>query len=129
MTTELVGPLPAVRFRDGSRQVYEVPRDTCDARYRACTGHHTACDCREAEFAEEISELRGQIRGTVQAFAEVLKGHQTWAYTESGDDAFAQRQCTGCQIVRLADTGLRSLSQVGFERESAGLPWVIGGDR
>lgn len=129
MSTEMVGPLPSVRFHDGSHVAYVPPKDTCDARYKACVHHRVACDCREAEFAEEISELRGQIRGTVQAFAEILKGHQTWAYTESGEDEFAQCQCTGCQIVRLADTGLRSLSQVGFERESAGLPWVIGGDR
>jgi hypothetical protein len=129
MSTEIVGPLPSVRFHGGSHVTHTPPKDTCDARYKTCVHHRVACDCREAEFAEEISELRSQIRGTVQAFAEILKGHQTWAYTESGDDAFAQCQCTGCQIVRLADTGLRSLSQVGFERESAGLPWVIGGDR
>lgn len=129
MSTALVGPLPTIHFHDGSRVTYAPPKDTCDARYKTCMHHRVACDCREAEFAEEISELRWQLRATQEAFAEVLKGHQTWAYTESGEDAFAQCQCTGCQIVRLADTGLRSLSQVGFERESAGLPWVIGGDR
>lgn len=129
MSTALVGPLPTIHFHDGSRVTYAPPKDTCDARYKTCMHHRVACDCREAEFAEEISELRWQLRATQEAFAEVLKGHQTWAYTESGEDEFAQCQCTGCQIVRLADTGLRSLSQVGFERESAGLPWVIGGDR
>jgi hypothetical protein len=87
-----------------------------------------ACDCREAEFAETVSGLRHEMRATQKAFAQVLKGHQTWAYTVNGEDEFAQCQCTGCQIVRLADTGLRSLSQVGQERESAGLPWAIGGD-
>lgn len=128
MTAELVGPLPTVHFQDGTRQVYAVPRDTMDGRYRACTTHRTACDCREAEHAETVSELRAEMRATQQAFAEVLKGHQTWAYTDTGVDAFAQCQCTGCQIVRLADTGLRSASQVGSEREAAGLPWAIGGD-
>lgn len=125
----LVGPLPTVHFHDGSRMTYAPPKDTCDARYKTCVHHRVGCDCREAEFAEEISELRVQIRGTVQAFAEVLKGHQTWAYTNKGEDTFAQCQCTGCQIVRLADTNLRSAGQVMREREAAGLPWAIGGDR
>lgn len=129
MTTELVGPLPTVHFQDGSRVVYTAPRDTCDARYRTCVHHRVACDCREAESAETISELRAEMRATQKAFAEVLKGHQTWAYTDAGVDEFAQCQCTGCQIVRLADAGLRSASQVGSEREAAGLPWAIGGDR
>lgn len=121
-------PLPTVHFHDGSRLAYTPPKDTCDARYKTCAHHRVACDCREAEHAEEISELRWQIRTAQQAFAEVLKGHQTWAYTDNGEDAFAQCQCTGCRIVRLADTGLRSAGQVGSEREAAGLPWAIGGD-
>jgi hypothetical protein len=125
----LVGPLPSVRFRDGSRVVYSPPTDTMDARYKACIHHRVACDCREAEYVETISELRYEMRATQAAFAEILKGHQTWAYTESGEDEFAQCQCTGCQIVRLADTGMRSASQVGFEREAAGLPWSIGGEK
>lgn len=129
MSAELVGPLPSVCFYDGSHVVYTPPKDTCDVRYKACVHHRVACDCREAEFAETVSEMRAEIHATQKVFAEILKGHQTWAYTESGEDEFAQCQCTGCQIVRAADCGWRSLSQVGFERESAGLPWVIGGDR
>lgn len=131
MSAEIVGPLPTVCFQDGSRRVYTAPRDTMDVRYRACATHRTACDCREAELAETISELQWQIRHAQQAFAEVLKGHQTWAYSrlsESGRDEMAECKCTGCQIVRLADTGLRSAGQVGSEREAAGLPWAIGGD-
>lgn len=128
MSAELVGPLPSVRFYDGSSVVYTPPTDTLDDRYRACINHRVACDCREAEFAETFSELRAEIRRVEKAFAEVLKGHQTWAYTATGEDEFAQCQCTGCQVVRLADAGLRSYSQVGRERESVGLPWSIGGE-
>lgn len=124
----LVGPLPSVRFHDGLSVAYVPPTDTCDARYKACTEHRVACDCREAEHAETVSELRAEMRATQGAFAEVLQGHQTWAYTDNGEDTFAQCKCTGCQIVRLADTGLRSASQVGSEREAAGLPWAIGGE-
>lgn len=128
MTAELVGPLPSVRFYDGSSVVYTPPTDTLDDRYRACIHHRVACDCREAEFAETFSELRAEMRRVEKAFADVLKGHQTWAYTATGEDEFAQCQCTGCQVVRLADAGLRSYSQVGREREAAGLPWSIGGE-
>ena len=130
-SAELVGPLPAVRFHDGSSVAYAPPVDTCDARYKACVHHRVACDCREAEFAETISELRWEIRNTEKAIAEILKGHQTWVYsrwTKSGRDEMAECKCTGCQIVRAADSGLRSASQVGHEREAAGLPWSIGGD-
>jgi len=124
----LVGPLPSVRFHDGSSVVYTLPTDTMDGRWKACTHHRVACDCREAEFAETVSELRYEMRAIQKAFADVLRGHQTWAETDNGPDEFAQCQCTGCQIVRLADTGLRSLTQVGQEREAAGLPWTIGGE-
>ena len=58
----LVGPLPAVRFHDGTRLAYTPPRDTCDPRYVACTEHHVACDCREAEFAEQLAEFRNRLR-------------------------------------------------------------------
>jgi len=124
----LVGPLPSVRFYDGSHVAYTPPTDTMDVRYRACIHHRVACDCREAEHAETVSELRAEMRRVEKAFAEILKGHQTWAYTATGEDEVAQCKCTGCQIVRLADAGLRSYSQIGREREAAGLPWTIGGD-
>ena len=127
-TTALVGPLPTITFHDGTRQVYAVPRDTCDARYAACTDHHPACDCREAERSENVVELRGTIRGIETAVAEVLAGHQTWAYTQTGRDTIAECKCTGCRIVRIADCGLRSISQVNHEREAAGLPWGLGGE-
>jgi hypothetical protein len=126
--TALVGPLPTVTFGDGTRVVYTVPRDTCDPRHAACKAHRVACDCREAEFAETISELRAMLRDTEKAVNEILAGHQTWAMTETGRDTFAECRCTGCQIVRAADVNLRSLTAVGKEREAAGLPWAIGGE-
>ena len=127
--TALVGPLPTIRFYDGTRIVYTVPQDTCDIRSYTCTEHRTACDCREAEFAEEVRELRGMLRAVGKAANGILAGHQTWAYTDTGADRFAQCQCTGCQIVRAADIGSRTLGTVGAEREAAGLPWAIGGER
>lgn len=125
----LVGPLPTITFRDGTRLVHTLPRDTVDPRWRACTDHRAACDCREAELAETISELRHELQSAKKACGEILAGHQTWAYSETGQDAFAECRCTGCQIVRAADIGLRSLTTVGNEREAAGLPWAIGGER
>lgn len=124
----LVGPLPTIHFQDGARQTYSSPRDTMDPRYRACTDHRPACDCREAEHAETVSELRHELRITQKVCGEILAGHQTWAYTDTGRDEFAECKCTGCQIVRAADTGLRSMTTVGNEREAAGLSWAIGGE-
>lgn len=43
-------PFPEVRYR--------VPANTCDPRWDACRVHHPACDCREAEQAENLNELR-----------------------------------------------------------------------
>lgn len=120
MSTALVGPLPTVRFQDGTRQVYTTPRDTCDNRYRACTTHRTACDCREAEFAEDRSEAAYERNQTFNAFNEVLRGHQTWAFTDAGRDEMAECKCTGCQIVRLADCSWRPLWMVSKDRRDAG---------
>jgi hypothetical protein len=103
-TKELVGPLPVVRFRDGTRIAYQPPRDTCDGdRWRACTDHRVACDCREAEMAEQISELRAELRMAREAALRILAGHPVYAYEEGPN---GQRevgcQCTGCQIAREA---------------------------
>lgn len=61
MSAALVGPLPVIRFADGSRIAYEPPKNTCDNRYAACRDHHPACDCREALFAEDRQEHRAAI--------------------------------------------------------------------
>lgn len=121
-STELVGPLPVgkVRFGGGPSQfwrdeqgrlrfagshttaIYDVPANTLDPRYAACTDHHVACDCREAELAEQLSEFRGEYRLLRNAIETVLAGHPT---TADGVDQWSQPikpcQCTGCQIARL----------------------------
>lgn len=103
MSTELVGPLPTIRFRDDTTQAYDVPRSTLDPRYSVCSDHHPACDCREAMLAEDRAEYRSMLRGAEQAAAEVLAGHATYAWTAEGDVDWARRcSCTGCQIARIA---------------------------
>lgn len=39
-----------------------LPKHTMDPRYRRCVSHHLACDCREAEMAEQIHELTVELR-------------------------------------------------------------------
>lgn len=119
MTGVLVGPLPAVRFRGGGNDffanpdppkvAYEPPRGTLDPRYRACTDHHVACDCREAEWAEERQEAAGARRELVEVLAKVLDGHPTFRWDAEGRECGCR--CTGCQIVR--DAGLPSFAHRG----------------
>lgn len=84
---------------------YEVPTDTLDPRYSACTEHRVACDCREAELHEEINELRMEYRAMREALRTILDGHSTHIigapnpYTGEVDQPC---QCTGCQIARAA---------------------------
>lgn len=80
MTGDLVGPMPAVRFRGGSpaRLVADPPQSTMDLRYLVCTDHHTACDCREAELNELIAEARFEAivqRRMEEACTAVLRLH------------------------------------------------------
>lgn len=111
MSAELVGPLPVIRFMDGTRQAYAPPRSTCDIRYAACKDHHPACDCREAHLAEDIAEYRAMYRELEQAILDAIKGHQTYAYTGPsdtgwrGDDEFGQCKCPACVIARAARIG------------------------
>lgn len=107
-STQLVGPIPnTVRFGGGVHwrtphvlyptAVYSVPRNTLDPRYTTCRDHHVACDCREAELAEQINELRMELRDVREAVETVLNGHLTDNYVGE-----TPCQCTGCQIVRRA---------------------------
>ena len=76
----VVGPLRQIRFRDGSTQVYDPPRDTRDLRWIGCIDHHPACDCREAEMTENLTELRAEARlaeMAEQAITAVLRIHCT----------------------------------------------------
>lgn len=101
-TTALVGPVPTVRFQDGTKIAYRVPRDTMDPRYRPCRDHRVACDCREAELAEQIQELRGMLEEARAAARAVLAGHATFAYERGvgGRDREIGCSCTGCQVAR-----------------------------
>jgi hypothetical protein len=101
VSAELVGPVPVIMFGDGTRQVYDVPRDTMDIRYAACRDHHPACDCREAHHAEDIGEYRAERREIEAAFAAELADHATWPpWTDDPDGAFQVCSCTGCRIAR-----------------------------
>lgn len=78
MSGVLVGPLPTVQFRGGARVVADPPRSTLDLRWVACSDHHTACDCREAELNEQLSECRAEAeidRRTDEAVTAVLRIH------------------------------------------------------
>lgn len=83
--------------------IYTAPKNTLDPRFAACTDHHPACDCREAEFAEEIAELRYEYQAIRTAFDEVLAGHLLY----DADDK-PGCLCTGCQIARAAHIWPRS---------------------
>lgn len=90
------------------------PTDTGDPRWRACTHHHLACDCREAEMGEEIHEWRGNFTQAQAVAREICNGHPTWPdyYDQShplgplGGAEYVPSeaccQCTGCQIIRKA---------------------------
>lgn len=78
-----------VRFRDDSEQPYVQPKNTLDERYAACTEHHVACDCREAELAEDIHEYRSEYLAFRDALKTVLVGHASCCC-----------RCTGCEIAR-----------------------------
>lgn len=120
MSKALVGPLPTIRFHDGTKLVYAVPRNSCDVRYRRCQQHHPACDCREAEHAEQFGEYRSMIQDSARAAARLLVGHRVKDYSdldrrtraEIGDELWWRYchgggplacQCTGCQLVRAGE--------------------------
>lgn len=122
----LVGPLPTIAFRggpipwwsQGERQAYQPPRNTLDLRYALCADHHPACDCREAEFSEERQEFIAEFGEAKKVFAEVLAGHQTYAWDEFGErDEFGECKCTGCEIARR--TNFRQSYHVSSERHEA----------
>jgi hypothetical protein len=102
---EPVGPMPMVWFHDGTKQAYTPPRNTIDPRYVACGAHHPACDCREAEFAEQLAEYRAQINEIEKAAERVLAGHAAYSWRRdpgTGEEVAAHCMCTGCQIARAA---------------------------
>jgi hypothetical protein len=132
MTKALVGPLPSIRFRDGTVVAYKPPRDTIDGdRWSACTDHRAACDCREAEFAEQISELRAELREAQEAARRILEGHPTYAYEPGVTGSRPVGcMCTGCRIARdahlipsyAADSGARDEVD-GLDPDSVDAGW------
>ncbi len=106
--TEIVGALQTIAFRGGGvgdrapKVVYTPPRNTLDPRYEECTDHRVACDCREAEFAEERAEYRFEREAMQAAFDEHLAGHPTRLWDDKGND-LPGCQCTGCRIARAVE--------------------------
>jgi hypothetical protein len=101
----------AVRFYGGALanraepvvSLYVPPRDTLDPRYERCTRHHTACDCREAVWAEHLAELIADTRDLQRACDQLLAGHNTYGevFLDDGRHVVGTPcMCTGCQIAR-----------------------------
>lgn len=86
-----------VTFQDGQqRTTLPLPRNTLDLRYTACWDHRFACDCREAEWAEHLSEMRWEFDNATKVFNAALAGHLTFVLRD-GD---VPCECSGCQIAR-----------------------------
>ena len=107
------GPYPYEASRAGAPRyqvAYDVPRNTCDPRYRQCTDHHVACDCREAELNEQLEEHRGEWRYLSEAARSALAGHQV-EHPSGAPDGWAQSVqlclCSGCVIQRATGNLLR----------------------
>lgn len=88
----------ARRLADAGHRIdYDVPKNTLDPRYAACTDHHVACDCREADLAEQLGEHRMEWRAVHVAARQALAGHQVYGRDEDERDACL---CSGCAIQR-----------------------------
>lgn len=93
-STALVGPVPVLRFWDGTTVVYTPPRNTLDPRFAVCSEHRPACDCREAEWAEQRAEWRAaahEARQLEQALEAIGKLHR------SSLPMYGGRVCTECR--------------------------------
>lgn len=76
-------------FRDGTKIPYRPPANTLDPRYATCAEHRVACDCREAEYAEDVAEYRAEWLDFRKALADVIAGHPACCC-----------QCTACELAR-----------------------------
>lgn len=143
---------PTVRFKPGTDQAgatgYDVPKDTLDPRYAACTDHRVACDCREAERAETIAELLAELQEYRRAFEAFWRAapydvtrqariawkvaqHGMYPYYRPGTDA-ADQDARHKALLRIAnDKNLtpeqaRDLAHtaLGFDPGEAGTPRV-----
>lgn len=109
----LIGPL--VYFRGRKLQIpvrHSPPQNTLDPRYRACTDHHLACDCREAEQQESLTEYRLQLREIDQVIAGLIEGHPTSVYIDDVNRRDLECQCGGCKVARITQRGLSWSSSV-----------------
>lgn len=98
---ELVGPI--VHFRNQAIPVDRTPpRNTVDGnRWSACTEHHLACDCREAELNEQIQELRSEYRELAAALRSAIVDHPTFVETRAGvRQRDLECRCDGCIVAR-----------------------------
>jgi hypothetical protein len=98
----LVGPM--VRFRGGPVAVdRSAPTNTGDPRYRACTDHHLACDCREADLNEQLHEYRSEWQLLRDEMGRAIRGHATVVEQEDGQPRIdLQCQCALCEFARVA---------------------------
>lgn len=119
MTKALVGPLPTITFYGAGglagrvRQAYTVPKHSGDLRARLCTDHHPACDCREADLNEIITEQLGERRHLARAARSALAGHQVEVPIGAEGWTVQLCLCPGCVIHRATD-GLLDWADVDF---------------
>ncbi|WP_280201897.1 hypothetical protein [Nocardia cyriacigeorgica] len=112
----LVGPL--VRFRGQPVAVSSSPpRDTRDPRYLACTDHRLACDCREAEQNEQLTEYRIELRQLRDLFDALTESHPTRVEVDGVRRADLECHCPLCVFGRQARldsySDVRSISTKG----------------
>ncbi|MGV9666964.1 hypothetical protein [Nocardia niigatensis] len=95
----LVGPL--VWFRNQPIAVTSSPpRDTTDPRYGACTDHRLACDCREAELAERLTDQLAEVREMRNALMAACTGHPTKVYVDNRPRVDLECRCLPCAALR-----------------------------
>lgn len=123
MTTDIVLWAPALTFNGGPGGPlpfpeirYRAPRGTLDPRWAACRMHRVACDCREAEHAEQVSELLSEtrlVRRQEDAIEAVLAMHR------AGDGQYCA--APGCYGTHPCPT--RNLLAPLSWREQMGAKW------
>ena len=91
----VVGPLRQIRFRDGSTQVYDPPRDTRDLRWIGCIDHHQRATAARPDDREPHRTARRARLAEMaeQAITAVLRIHSHCP---------GSRYCQGCHNVHPA---------------------------
>lgn len=101
-STDLVGPIAYFRSQPVA-VTSSPPRDTDDPRYDACTDHHLACDCREAEQNEQITDRRHDRFHLRDQLEVALAGHPTLVLINGERRVDLSCHCDGCVFARSAD--------------------------